>query len=224
MSSLHLLLDSADPRVWEDSFQTGVFNGITTNPSLLKKANQSCSLSNLKKLTQKAEEIGYKEIHLQSWGSTPKELIECGFSLKNFQSKKINIYIKLPITKEGTEAAKVLIKNQIPITFTACYETSQILIAAAVGASFVAPYLKRINQQGINAEKEIIKMQKILNGIGSSCKLLVASIENIENITNLSSEGINVFTINKNIYNEFFKVKNTIEAANFFERESLENK
>ncbi|HJN34428.1 MAG TPA: transaldolase, partial [Prochlorococcus sp.] len=66
--TLQLLLDSADPSEWEAWLPTGLFAGITTNPTLLRRAQQPCQLDHLKSLAGAAERLGCLELHLQAWG------------------------------------------------------------------------------------------------------------------------------------------------------------
>ena len=113
--SINLLLDSGDPETWEEWIPTGIFNGITTNPSLLKKAKQPCTIEHLKKLSLKASHLGCKELHLQAWGETAEELITCGMNLKGFANANMRVYIKIPITFEGSNAAKNLIASNLSL-------------------------------------------------------------------------------------------------------------
>ena len=130
------------------------------------------------------------------------------------------MHVKVPITKAGTKAASNLISSGISVTFTACYEAPQVLIAAALGATYIAPYMGRINDLGKNGHNEIVNMRKILNGIGSNCKLLVASLRTKDELVKLASSGISTFTINPNLASNLFNVKATIESAKKFEEDS----
>ena len=87
--SLNLLLDNANPIIWDEWRTLGIFKGITTNPTLLKEVEQPSTISNLKKLTHKAQRMGYKEIHLQAWGKSLKDLVKCGISLSKLNTSKI---------------------------------------------------------------------------------------------------------------------------------------
>jgi len=218
--SISLLLDNAEPSKWRRWFGSGIFHGITTNPTLIKKAGQQCSLSNLKYLTQEAQDIGYREIHIQTWGKSIEEIVSCGFSIGNLSTSETKIYVKIPITKTGVEAANILIKSGISITFTACYEAKQVLIAASVGASYIAPYLGRINDEGRNGTKEILEMKNILKGTASKCKILVASIRDYREINYLASNGLSTFTINSKIAEDLFCSNSTMKANEIFEKDS----
>lgn len=66
--ALRLYLDSADPADWRQWLPTGLFHGVTTNPTLLKRAGQPCDLTSLRALSQQAMAHGVRELHLQAWG------------------------------------------------------------------------------------------------------------------------------------------------------------
>ena len=91
--SLHLLLDNADPDIWREWLPSGIFEGITTNPTLLKRAGQPCTLSNIKILAKEAEKLGCKELHLQAWGTDSKDLYSCGKALGELTTKDLKIYL-----------------------------------------------------------------------------------------------------------------------------------
>lgn len=217
---LNLLLDNGDPNIWEELLPRGIFNGVTTNPTLLKQAGKKCSLSQLEGLSHKAQELGCKEFHIQAWGKSYIDLAKCGIALSEIKTSTMKTYIKVPITQEGVKAAKHLIALNIPVTLTACFEVKQVLIASALGASYIAPYMGRIKDQGKNAAQELTEMQQVLTGLKSDCKLLVASLRKSEELTKLAAKGVNTFTINKDLAQDIFKVPATKEAANQFEIDS----
>ena len=218
--TLQLLLDSADPSKWEAWLPTGLFSGITTNPTLLRRAQQPCQLDHLKSLAAAAERLGCLELHLQAWGKHAIELAECGAALAQLTTPALTVHVKLPITQAGSQAASTLIAAEIPITFTACFEAPQVLIAAALGAQHIAPYLGRINDQGRDGYTELIAMQRALEGVGSSCKLLVASLRSRHDLSHLAAAGIDTFTISAELAEELFEVKATLDAAAAFEQDA----
>ncbi len=218
--TLHLLLDSADPKQWEQWLPSTIFKGITTNPTLLKKANQPCEISSLKNLVDEAGKLGCKELHLQAWGNNFEELLCNGISLSKLKTKQVKIFVKLPITRLGSQVAEKLIKKNALVTFTACYKPQQVLLAEAIGAKYIAPYLGRIDDHDGDGLNQVIYMQKILSGIKGSCEILVASIREIDNLTNLASNGIRTFTISPEVAQKLFDVQATTLAANQFNFDS----
>ena len=217
---LQLLLDSADPKVWEEWFPSGLFTGITTNPTLLRHAGIPCTVRRLADLAARAEQLGVKMLHLQSWGSDSHEFTDVGLELARLSTEKLRIYIKLPVTRAGSEAATHLITSGLSVTFTACFEIEQILIAASLGAAYIAPYLGRINDQGRDGHAELVAMQACLDGMGSSCRLLAASLRNRRDLSRLAAQGLNTFTISATLASELFNVPATIAASKTFEQDA----
>ena len=79
--ALRLFLDSADPKAWQQWLPSGLFHGVTTNPTLLRRAAQPCSLDNLAALSRTALAHGIAELQLQAWGGTEAEMLRCGQAL-----------------------------------------------------------------------------------------------------------------------------------------------
>jgi len=220
--ALRLLLDSADPAAWAEWLPSGLFRGVTTNPTLLRRAGQACNLEQLAALTAQALAYGVQELHLQAWGA---DLLACGRAL--FQLAPGRIWVKLPITRAGAAAARSLIAEGCPVTFTACYEPAQVLLAAALGADYIAPYLGRITDLGRDGHAELTRMQRIVEGVGPSAgarsplRLLVASLRTPDDLARLAAEGLDTFTISPAIAAELFAVEPTLAAADQFERDAL---
>lgn len=213
--TLRLFLDSADPQAWRQWLPSGLFRGITTNPTLLRRAGQPCSLEGLERLCGQALELGVQELHLQAWGS---DLLGCGRALAALAPGCI--WVKLPITRAGADAARALIAEGHAITFTACYEPAQVLLAAALGAEYIAPYLGRIGDLGRDGHGELVRMQRCVDGVGSPLRLLVASLRSPDDLARLAAEGLDTFTISPAIAAALFAVEPTEAAAAQFERDA----
>ena len=213
--TLRLFLDSADPQAWRQWLPSGLFRGITTNPTLLRRAGQPCSLEGLERLCGQALELGAQELHLQAWGA---DLLACGRALAALAPGRI--WVKLPITRAGADAARSLIAEGHAITFTACYEPAQVLLAAALGAEYIAPYLGRIGDLGRDGHGELVRMQRCVDGVGSPLRLLVASLRSPDDLARLAAEGLDTFTISPAIAAALFAVEPTEAAAAQFERDA----
>ncbi|MGB3789023.1 MAG: transaldolase family protein [Phormidesmis sp.] len=215
LPNLRFYLDTADVAAWKKWLPTGMFYGVTCNPLLLERAGVECAPPVLKALAQEAFALGMQEVHLQAWGDSVPALLNISNLLSSFDKR---IVIKLPATKDGTMAAKMLIRSGIPVTLTAVYSVHQVLIAAAIGASYVAPYLGRIDDSGRDGFAEVATMQQALRGVKSTTRVLTASIRNVEDIPELAERGVDTFTFSGAIAQAFFDVPKTIEATADFER------
>jgi transaldolase len=215
---LRLFLDSADPKDWQQWLASGLFHGVTTNPTLLRRAAQPCTLDSLAALSRTALAHGIAELHLQAWGATTADMLRCGQELAALAPGRIAV--KLPVTKQGAAVARELVGAGVAVTFTACYEPHQVLIAAALGVAYIAPYLGRIQDQGRNGLAEVVNMQRCLAGLGSSVRLLVASLRQPSELTHLAAEGLNTFTISPALAAELFGSEATAAASVQFESDA----
>lgn len=213
---LCLLLDSADPLEWQRWWSTGLFTGITTNPMLLCRAGLPCELPALASLAAQARSLGVGELHLQAWGADGTALEACSRELAALAPGLIRV--KLPITEAGVRAAGPLIAAGIPVTFTACYSAAQVLVAAALQAAYIAPYLGRITDQGRDGHGELLTMQRALRAVGSTTRLLVASLRCPSDLSQLAAGGCDTFTISPAIAAALLDNPDTQAAAEQFER------
>jgi transaldolase len=215
---LRLLLDSADPAAWAEWLPSGLFHGVTTNPTLLLRAARPCRLEELERLTREALDWGMQEIHLQAWGGDAATMAACGAALGALAPGRV--LVKLPITRGGAEAARRLMDTGVPVTFTACYAVPQVLVAAALGARYIAPYLGRIGDLGRDGHADLIAMQQALDGVGATTRLLVASLRQPTDLTRLAAAGVGCFTLAPAVAADLFVAAPTIEAAAQFERDA----
>jgi transaldolase len=216
--ALRLFLDSADTAAWAEWLPSGLFHGVTTNPTLLRRAGVPCRLEALAALTRQALDLGCQEVHSQAWGGDAAVLEACGLALAALAPGRV--VVKLPVTRSGAAAAAALIRAGLPVTFTACYEVHQVLVAAALGARYIAPYLGRIDDQGRDGSAELVTMQRCLRGTGSSVRLLVASLRNAETLGRLAAEGLDTFTISPAVAAGLFESEATEAAAAQFEQDA----
>jgi transaldolase len=214
-SNLRFMLDSADLKHWEEWLPTGLFYGVTTNPLLLEQAHVPCQIETLKMLASVAFELGVQEVQLQAWGGTLEAYLQNGEDLASLDPR---VVVKIPITKIGVTAAAQMIRQGVRVTLTGVDAVPQVLIAAALGAEYAAPYLGRIHGSGRNGCEELGAMQRSLSGVDSSTRLLVASIRRVEDIAALAAQGLNTFTFSSAIAAQFFEVPATLKAAEEFEQ------
>lgn len=216
--TLQLLLDTADEQAWRQWLPSGLFRGVTTNPTLLRRAGCPCTLPELQRLAERAFSLGAQELHLQTWGADVESASACGLALGAIDPARV--LVKVPLTRDGAETARQLIEAGLAVTFTACYEAHQVLIAAALGARYVAPYLGRISDSGRDGHAELIAMQRCLDGLGSSTRLLVASLRRPDDLTRLAAAGMGTFTISPDLAAALFASEATAAAAAQFEHDA----
>jgi transaldolase len=213
-SDLRLMLDSADERHWQEWLPLGFFYGVTTNPLLLACAQVPCEVESLATLAKMVLGYGVQEIQLQTWGGTIDGYVQIGHRLSEIDPR---VVVKIPVTQAGTAAAVKLIRDGVRVTLTGVYAVPQVLIAAAIGAEYAAPYLGRIHDSGRNGREVLGAMQRSLDGTHSNTRLLVASIRRAEDMATLAAQGLNTFTFSTAIAHQLFDVPETLSATEAFE-------
>ena len=124
----------------------------------------------------------------------------------------------------GVKAATQLIRSGCRVCLTACYHHKQALIAASIGAEYIAPYLGRMTDIGKDGVTECVDMQEITDGLGSDTRILVASIREAQTLTQLAEAGLETFTFSSDVARELFHEPLTDEAAAVFEKAARENR
>ena len=211
-----LFLDTAVKSEWESLLPLGIFHGITTNPTLLERAGLECTISAVQTLAKEAlSMVGCDEFMCQTWGRTATETYNVGMQLSEIDREKI--VVKVPVTMEGTAAASKLIQSGVRVCLTACYNSDQAIVAAGLGAEYIAPYLGRMTDSGKDGIEECKRMQDIVHGMNSSTRIFVASIRDTKSLGDLMSHGMESFTFSPDIARELFSETLTITAAAEFE-------
>jgi transaldolase len=155
---------------------------VTCNPTLLEQAEEPCTIDNLHRMGMLA--LSYTdEFMCQAWGATAQELYDCGMALT--RPDRDRIVVKVPVTITGVEAASLLIQANCRVCLTACYNHKQAMIAANVGAEYIAPYLGRMTDAGRDGAGECWKMQEIVDGLQADTRILVASIRDSQAMVDL---------------------------------------
>ena len=214
VTNLRLYLDSADTSLWKKYLSSGIFYGITVNPKLLRMAEVECSLEALTSLAETAFELGANELHLQVWGESSDAWLQVGRQLAAIDQR---VMVKVPLTKDGVLCANQLIAEGTGVTLTAVHATYQILTAISLNAHYIAPYLGRMVDAGQDGLKEIIAMQQIIDTTGSSIRLLVASIRQIDDLVTLAKQGVSCFTLSPEIVDKLLTNDLSQRATDAFE-------
>ena len=196
---MKFFLDSANLKEIKEASALGLLDGVTTNPSLVAKENK-----------QKDFKTTIKEICKIVKGPASAEVIATDFeSMKKeaLQLAKIdkNVVIKLPMTVDGIKATKFLSNKKIPVNVTLIFSSSQALIAAKAGASYVSPFVGRLDDISTNGMNLINEISEIFLNYGFPTEILVASIRNPVHIVDSARMGADVATLPFKVLLQLFK-------------------
>ncbi|MCK9997396.1 MAG: transaldolase [Candidatus Krumholzibacteria bacterium] len=215
---MQLFLDSADPADWRRLLPLGFFHGVTTNPLLLERAGQPCTVTNLRTLAGEARDLGAREIQMQTWGRNLEQMVETGGKLAEIAGPDLTVVVKVPATAEGFQVARTLLGYGHSVTLTAVYTPGQVMAAAGLGAAYAAPYLGRLDDAGQDGVTTILTMHNILSGTGSQTRLLTASLRTAEQVVDLAAKGLDTFTFGPAVADQLLVSDLTAAADADFQR------
>lgn len=185
---MKILIDSADVEKIKEISKYREITGITTNPTILSKVE-----GDIKNILKELKEFTYGkyEIHIQTTESEVEGILSEARVLRKFFGE--TFYIKIPVTKAGLEAIKLCSREGIKVTATAILSPMQALAAAMNGASYVAPYVNRMENVGQDATETISVISDLL--IDYPTEILAASFKNIKQIQEVLLQGAEAATI-----------------------------
>lgn len=210
-----LYIDSADTEAITRFLATGAFAGVTTNPTVLLRAGRRSR--DLAEMITVARDHGAHRIFLQAVGADAPSLLEHGRTLRALGE---DVVVKLPATSPGLTASARLAEDGVPVLLTAVYDAAQALLADAVGASWIAPYVGRIDDLGGDGVQETIAVHDALRTRGSSCRVLAASIRTLPQLGALAAAGVPDFTLSAPLCTELLDPEASVAAAEQFEIDS----
>ena len=195
---MEFFLDTADVDSIRELSETGLIDGVTTNPSLVAKSGKDffTILKDISKIV--SGPISAEVTALESDG-----MIAEGEKLAKIAK---NIVIKLPLTQEGLKACKKLTKKKIKTNVTLCFSPAQALIAAKSGATYISPFVGRLDDIGENGMELIQKIKDIYSNYPKlNTKILVASVRNMEHVAQAAIIGADVVTLPPKILEELYE-------------------
>lgn len=189
---MEVWLDTINLQLIAKAQDLGILKGVTTNPSLLARS---------KNPLQTLEQI----LHTQSGPLTvqvvSKEAAAMVKQGKFFYQISNRIITKIPATEEGFKAIKELSRMHIPTMATVVFHARQALLAIAAGAQYVAPYLGGMLQEEPDAWNELENMAKIIDQYQFPSKILVASLQNLEQVDTCARMGLHGVTLKDHLFN-----------------------
>ena len=182
-----LYVDSADTDRVSSLLAAGVVHGVTTNPTILERGRRTAA--EIPDLYARWTEEGAREIFFQTWGGDTAAFLRNAEGIRALGER---VVVKVPATRDGFAAASALVRDGATVLVTAVYTVGQALACASIGAQYIAPYLGRMRDAGIDGDAVIARMQEVC--VGSASNVLAASLRSPEDITGLRLAGVPYFT------------------------------
>ena len=189
---MKFFLDTADTDRIKELYSTGLVDGVTTNPSLIAKSGKDF-FDTLREISSFVHGPISAEVTSTSYDGMIKE----GEKLSKIAK---NIVIKLPLTPDGLKASNFFFKKNISTNVTLCFSAAQALIAAKSKASYISPFVGRLEDIDENGMELIKKIRLIYDNYPEyKTKILVASIRKLDHVIESAIIGADVITIPPNV-------------------------
>ena len=184
---MKLFLDTANQAEVEEAVKMGVISGVTTNPSLVAKEGGDY----LERVTYFCDLVG-GPISVEVLSTDAEGMLQEARELAKLHE---NIVIKLPITAESLGVMKQLKTEGIKTNATLCFSANQAILAARAGATFVSPFVGRLNDIGQDGMVLIEEIKTVYSNFGYETEIIVASIRSPRQVTEAALIGADIATI-----------------------------
>lgn len=183
---MKFFVDSADLEQITELNHIGLVDGVTTNPSIIAKSGRD-----FKEVIKDICALVSGPISAEVVSTESENMIKEGRELRKIAE---NVCVKLPLTMDGLHACKVLSSEGTPTNVTLCFSANQALLAAKCGASFISPFIGRLDDLSLDGIELIEDIRTIYDNYGYETEILAASIRNINHVKDCALIGADVMT------------------------------
>lgn len=183
---MKFFLDTAEIAEIKDLLPTGLVDGVTTNPSLIAKSGRD-----FKEVIAEMCHLTAGPVSAEVVGADAAAMIREGHALAMIAR---NVTVKLPLTLEGLKACKSLSSEGIKTNVTLCFSSNQALLAAKCGATFISPFVGRLDDIGADGMELIREIRAIYDNYDYQTEILAASIRSPMHIRDAALAGADVAT------------------------------
>jgi len=194
---MKFFVDSADIKQIEDLMPTGLIDGVTTNPSLIAKNG-----NDMAKTIKDICALVPGPVSAEVTATDSEKMLEEGQYLASLAK---NVTIKVPLTVNGLKTCKVLRAQETQVNVTLCFSAAQALLAAKAGASFISPFVGRLDDIGEKGMDLIEDIVVIYENYGFETEVLVASVRSKQHVIDAAIIGAHVATLPPKVIYELYE-------------------
>ena len=209
---MKIFLDTADFDLINERVQTGLIDGVTTNPTLILKSGGD-PIETIKKIS--GEFPYFESISAEVVAETAPEIMEQAQAFKGLN----NVTIKVPLTQEGLKACKMLTSDGFTVNVTLCFSVAQAVLAAKADATYISPFVGRVDDNsfdGVGLVKDIASLYKEHL---SRTQVLAASLRNVADVAKCFSVGAEVVTMPPSIFDKMYNHILTDKGLELFQND-----
>lgn len=208
---MKIFLDTADTLLIEKYFDTGLVDGVTTNPTLIMKAGKKPE-----DVYQQIKDIGVKDISMEVVGNFD-EMYSEGYRLAEKFGDVATI--KLPMTREGLMVCKALSNDNIRTNVTLIFSAPQAVLAAKAGATYVSPFVGRLDDQQVAGLEVVRAISDLYRIHGVRTQVLSASIRSVQRAVRSWYNGAQVCTMPPKVFEQMYDHILTDKGLEIFDQD-----
>ena len=194
---MQYFIDSASVEEIKEGISLGVLDGVTTNPSLVAKTGRPFN-----EVAKEICKIVQGPVSLEVVGTTAEEMLNEARQLRAYGS---NVVVKIPMLSEGLKAVKALSAEGIPTNVTLIFQPVQALLAAKAGATYVSPFIGRLDDIGQDGLLLVRDILEIFRQYSFKTKVLAASIRHPVHVLECAKMGVDVVTLPVKVVHQLTK-------------------
>jgi len=208
---MKIFIDSADTDVIKSCFKTGLVDGLTTNPSLIRKSGKKHE-----DVYQELKDIGLNDISMEVIGSKENMISEGKRLHKKFGKCAT---IKVPCTPDGLMACVELAENNIKVNVTLIFSQSQAILAAKAGAAYVSPFVGRVDDNSFGGLCLVKDIANVFQRHDVETKVLAASLRGVRDVGRAFEYGADIVTMPPNVFEGMYKHILTDKGLDIFDKD-----
>jgi transaldolase len=193
---MKFFLDTADTGELREAAASGLVDGVTTNPSLIAKTGRK-----LDDVVREIVQIVNGAISVETVSTDAAGMIREGKALSAIHR---NIVVKCPLTREGLKATKALTAEGHRVNVTLCFSPLQALLAAKAGATYISPFIGRLDDIGHDGMLLIREIRQIYDNYGFKTELLAASLRHPLHVLESAKAGADIGTLPYKVFQQLF--------------------
>ncbi len=208
---MKIFLDTAEADVIRQYFKTGLIDGMTTNPTLIRKSGR-----NHEEAYQEFKDIGLTDISMEVIGNTENMISEGRRLAKKFGKVAT---IKVPCTPDGLAACKALADDSIKVNVTLIFSVAQAVLAAKAGAKYVSPFVGRLDDNSHNGVELIAQIAGLYNQQMVRTEVLAASLRDVPSVSKCFGVGADIVTMPPSVFEKMYKHVLTDKGLDQFDKD-----
>ncbi|MCC7266675.1 MAG: fructose-6-phosphate aldolase [Caulobacteraceae bacterium] len=194
---MQLFLDTTDVAVLKDLAATGLVDGVTTNPSLIAKSGR-----NMLEVIAEICDLVEGPVSAEVAATAADQMLAEGRKLAGIAT---NVVVKVPLTREGLMATREFAHEGIQTNVTLCFSAAQAMLAAKAGATYISPFIGRLDDHGADGMDLITEIRAIYDNYDFDTEILAASVRSPAHVTAAALAGADCCTIPPATFLDLFK-------------------